>query len=89
MFDKFIKSVKSFFSAEPLKVQFEEMVLQDAVKEAPAEVKAEPVAAQVAVTDQITDAVTQTKPKRKPKADAGEVKVAEKKPRAPRKKKAE
>lgn len=73
MFDKFFKSVKSFFTAEPLKTQFEEMVLQEAAKEAekatPAEVKPEPVVAQAtasSVNDQITDAVTQApaKPKR-------------------------
>ena len=111
MFDKFFKAVKSFFTAEPLKTQFEEMVLQEAAKEAekatPAEVKPEPVVAQTLVNDQITDAVTQApaKPKRarttkgKLKADdpaTPEVneaweggKAPEKKPRAPRKKKAE
>lgn len=94
MFANFIKAVKSFFTAEPLKTQFEEMVLQEAIKEQPAVTPA-PVAVKAlptAVNDQITDSVTQApvKPKRAKAAKKVEGEEAPaKKPRTPRKKKAE
>lgn len=71
MFDRFFKAVKTFFTSEPLKIQFEEMVFQEAVKEKAAKPVDEVVVipaviatVEVApvVTDQITDAATQEAP---------------------------
>lgn len=72
MFDRFFNAVKSFFKSEPLRVQFEEMVLQEAADEAKAAVKK--------VNDQITDSVTQARAAVEPvvaevKAEVGKVEV--------------
>lgn len=59
MFKKIFEKLRAYMSGPSMKDMFEEMVLQEAVKEQ-----------QAAVNDQITDAVTQapTKPKRTRKA---------------------
>lgn len=75
------RTLKELFLGQPLKVQVEEMILQEALKaEKDAKVAVEPVVAVAAVNDQITDAVTQaapTKPKRA-KTDKGKFKADDK-----------
>ena len=84
------KKIADFFNGPSLKVQFEDMVLQDTVKKTESAPVKEDNTIVETVKDEITDSVT-TKSKRvkatKVKAEVAEAPV--KKPRAPRKKKAE
>jgi hypothetical protein len=70
MFNKFLKAVTEFFTAPPIRTQFEEMVLQEEVEKQkpvvpPVVVDAVPTHgahAAAPVNDQITDSVTQAAP---------------------------
>ena len=64
MFNKFVNALKTFFSAKPVSLQFEEMLLAEAVQE----IKAE----------QAVDAVTE--PAQKPKKPAAKKPATKKKP---------
>ena len=89
MFDKILKAVSEFFTAPPIRTQFEEMVLQEEVEKQkavvppvvvpPVIVDAVPTHGAHAaepVNDQITDSVTQAAPAKPKRAKTAKGKFA-------------
>ena len=80
MFNKFVEALKTFFSAKPVRLQFEEMLLQEAVQKikdqdaarekVSAAVEAKATVADVAVKVEAVMAVAETKSKTTKKAPA-------------------
>ena len=79
MFNRFVEALKTFFSAKPVRLQFEEMLLQEAVqkikdqdaaREKVSAVEAKATVADVAVKVEAVMAVAETKSKTTKKAPA-------------------
>jgi hypothetical protein len=84
MFNKFVEAFKTFFSAKPVSLQFEEMLLQEAVQKIKDEDAAREKVAPViidAVPTHGSHSVPVTEPAKKPKKPAAK-KPAAKKPAA-------
>jgi hypothetical protein len=86
MFNKFFKAVTDFFTAPPIRTQFEDIVLEEAIKERNSKAEVPPVIVDAVpthgahaapqVNDQITDSVTQAAPAKPKRAKTAKGKFA-------------